>query len=103
MEKINFNDKCFELLSEVPEGKVTTYKEIARALNTKAYRAVGRVMAKNKNLIFMPCHRVVRNDGKVGGYAMGINKKINLLQKEGIAIINGMVIDFKDKFHSFSK
>ena len=100
---MNFNDKCFDLLFKIPKGKVTTYKEIARALNPKAYRAVGRVMAKNKNLIFMPCHRVVRNDGKVGGYAMGINKKINLLQKEGTAIINGMVIDFKDKFHSFSK
>ena len=103
MGKMNFNDKCFDLLFKIPKGKVTTYKEIARALNTKAYRAVGRAMAKNKNLIFMPCHRVVRNDGKVGGYAMGLNKKINLLQKEGIVIINGTVIDFKDKFHSFSK
>ena len=100
---MNFIDKYFELISEVPKGKVTTYKEIARALNTKAYRAVGRAMAKNKNLILLPCHRVIKNDGKVGGYVMGINKKIKLLQKEGISIINGKVEDFTDKFYSFCK
>ena len=98
---MNFIDKCFELISAVPKGKVTTYKEIARALNTKAYRAVGRAMAKNKKLVYIPCHRVIKNDGKIGGYAMGINKKINLLQKEGISIINGKVVDFTDKFYSF--
>ena len=98
---MNFNDKCFELISEVPKGKVTTYKEIARVLNTKAYQAVGRAMAKNKKLVYIPCHRVIKSDGKIGGYAMGINKKINLLQKEGISIINGKVVDFTDKFYSF--
>ena len=98
---MNFNDKCFELISEVPKGKVTTYKEIARVLNTKAYQAVGRAMAKNKKLVYIPCYRVIKSDGKIGGYAMGINKKINLLQKEGISIINGKVVDFTDKFYSF--
>jgi len=98
---MNFNDKCFELISEVPKGKVTTYKEIARVLNTKAYQAVGRAMAKNKKLVYIPCYRVIKSDGKIGGYAMGINKKINLLQKEGIAINNGKVLDFKSIFHSF--
>ena len=60
---MNFNDRCLELLSKIPSGKVTTYKEIAKVLNTKAYRAVGKAMAKNKNLIDVPCHRVVKSDG----------------------------------------
>ena len=44
----NFNEKCYELLKLIPEGKVTTYKEMANALNTKAWRAVGSAMAKNE-------------------------------------------------------
>ena len=75
---MNFNDKCYNLITQIPKGKISTYKEIAKALNTKAYRAVGNAMAKNPNLIFVPCHRVIRSDGSIGGYALGINKKINL-------------------------
>ena len=55
-----FEARCYELLKLIPKGKVTTYGEIARALNTKAYQAVGNAMAKNKNLFVIPCHRVIR-------------------------------------------
>ncbi|WP_455219199.1 MGMT family protein, partial [Kaarinaea lacus] len=71
----DFSEKCYELLKLIPEGKVTTYSEIARALNTRAWRAVGSAMAKNKYLFVIPCHRVVRSDGSIGQYALGPDKK----------------------------
>ena len=92
---MNFNQKCYKLLSQIPEGKISTYKEIANALNTKAYRAVGNAMAKNPNTIIVPCHRVIKSNGVIGGYALGINKKISLLKNEGIIIKNRDVVDFQ--------
>ena len=93
----NFNERCYELLKLIPEGKVTTYAEIARALNTRAWRAVGSAMAKNKSLFVIPCHRVVRSDGAIGQYALGSDKKAQLLVDEGVSVSNGKVTDL-DKF-----
>ena len=87
----DFNKRCYELLKTVPKGKVTTYKEIASASNTKAYRAVGSAMRKNQNAPIIPCHRVIKSDGKIGMYSGGIKKKIKLLEKEGIEIINNKI------------
>ncbi len=98
----NFNKKCYELLKLIPEGKVTTYKEIANALNTKAWRAVGQAMAKNKRLIVIPCHRVVRNDGAIGQYALGSDIKADLLLKEGVAVTNGKVAGIEKFMHKFT-
>ena len=98
---MNFNQQCYELLSKIPEGKISTYKEIAKALNTKAYRAVGKAMAKNPNIINTPCHRIIRSNGSVGGYVLGVNKKISLLKKEGITINRGKVVDYKLIIYSF--
>ena len=98
----SFNEKCYELLKRIPEGKVTTYGEMARALNTRAWRAVGSAMAKNKNLLVIPCHRVVRSDGTVGQYALGSDKKSVLLQNEGVEISNGKVKDLGRYMHIFA-
>ena len=98
-----FNDRCYELLKRIPEGKVTTYSEIARALNTKAWRAVGSAMAKNKNLIVIPCHRVIRSDGTIGQYALGSEKKAQLLSDEGVAVSNGKVKDLDKFMHRFAE
>jgi methylated-DNA-[protein]-cysteine S-methyltransferase len=98
---MNFNQKCYKLLSQIPEGKISTYKEIANVLNTKAYRAVGNAMAKNPNPIIVPCHRVINNNGFIGGYALGIDKKISLLKNEGITIRKRKVVDFKRYIYSF--
>ena len=97
----NFNQRCYELLKLIPEGKVTTYGEMARALDTKAWRAVGSAMAKNKNLFVIPCHRVVRSDGCIGQYALGADKKSELLITEGITVKNGKV-NLKEFMHRFS-
>ena len=99
---MNFNQQCYKLLSQIPEGKISTYKEIAKALSTKAYRAVGNAMAKNPNPIITPCHRVINNNGLIGGYGLGVDKKIILLQKEGITIRNGRVVGYKKIIHSFA-
>ena len=72
---MNFNEKCYKLLSKIPEGKISTYQEIAKALNTKAYRAVGNAMARNPNPIDVPCHRIINSNGLIGGYALGTKKK----------------------------
>ena len=98
----NFNEKCYELLKLIPEGKVTTYSEIARALNTKAWRAVGSAMAKNNNLFIVPCHRVVRSDGTIGEYALGSNKKAELLLNEGVEVSGGKVRNLDKFFYRFS-
>jgi methylated-DNA-[protein]-cysteine S-methyltransferase len=104
MNNINssFNKKCYELLKRIPEGKVTTYKEMANALNTKAWRAVGNAMAKNKNLFVIPCHRVVRSDGSIGDYALGPDKKSTLLEEEGVMILNGKVKDLDKYMYKFT-
>jgi len=98
---ISFDERCYQLLKLIPEGKVTTYGEIARALNTKAWRAVGSAMAKNKNLFVIPCHRVVRSDGSIGQYILGSDKKANLLMEEGVEIVNGKVKDMGKFIYRF--
>jgi len=80
----SFNERCYTLLRRVPNGKVTTYKALARALGTKAYRAVGQAMNKNPYAPQVPCHRVIAADGSIGGFAHGTNKKRAMLKKEGI-------------------
>ncbi len=93
--------KLYELLSQIPKGQVTTYGELARKLKTKGYRAVGKIVGLNPNAPKVPCHRVVRSDGGLGGYAFGIDKKIEILTKEGIKIENGKVLDFAKKLYKF--
>ncbi|MEK6915121.1 MAG: MGMT family protein [Nanoarchaeota archaeon] len=84
---MNFNEKCYEILKTIPKGKVTTYKLIAKKLNSKAYRAVGNAMNKNPyDTNIYPCHRVISSSGKIGGYAQGTEAKIKRLKSEGIQI-----------------
>ena len=97
----NFNKRCYQKLALIPKGMVSTYTEIAKSLNSKAYRAVGNAMANNPHPLSVPCHRIIRSDGSLGGYALGISKKIQLLKKEGIKIKNNKVLDFESKFFRF--
>ncbi len=86
--KKSFNGRCYQLLKKVPRGKVTTYGAIARVLKSKAYRAVGNAMNKNPDAPKFPCHRVVKNNGEIGGFASSTKNKIKMLRREGIEIIN---------------
>ena len=99
--KENFSSRCYELLKKVPKGKVTTYKDLAHALHTKAYRAVGTAMNKNPHAPIVPCHRVVNSDGRVGQFAHGTKKKIEMLKKERIKVEKGKIVDFEKKLHRF--
>lgn len=87
----SFNERCYSALRRVPKGKVTTYKALAGAVGTKAYRAVGNAMNKNPYAPEVPCHRVISADGSLGGFASGLKNKVAMLQKEGVEIVNGRV------------
>jgi methylated-DNA-[protein]-cysteine S-methyltransferase len=83
MEK-KFSEKVYEVVSKIPSGKTLTYKEVAiKTGNPKAYRAVGNILNKNYNPN-IPCHRVVRSDGKTGGYNRGADEKVKKLKYEGV-------------------
>ena len=102
----NFNEQCYELLRQVPKGKVTTYKEIANALNTSAYRAVGNAMRNNPYAPKTPCHRCVGSNGTLGGFrgkttGFEIDDKVKMLTEEGIDIRNGKIQNFSDVLHRF--
>jgi len=99
--KKTFNEKCYEILLKVPKGKVTTYKNIANALNTKAYRAVGNAMNKNPYAPKVPCHRVVGSNGSLVGYAGGLKRKTEMLKNEGVKIEKGKVKDFANVVFDF--
>ena len=78
----SFSKKVYEVVGKIPKGSVLTYKEVAkRSGNEKASRAVGNILNKNYNPN-IPCHRVIRSDGKIGGYNRGEKKKKQILRKE---------------------
>lgn len=84
-----FQLDVLDLVSRIPKGKVTTYKELAIALGRPhAWRAVANALAKNPHPVKIPCHRVVRSDGGVGGYQLGAAQKEKLLVAEGIEVVN---------------
>jgi methylated-DNA-[protein]-cysteine S-methyltransferase len=87
----SFNERCYALLRQVPRGKVTTYRGLAHALGTKAYRAVGNAMNKNPYFPEVPCNRVINSDGRLGGFASGLKEKIKLLKQEGIEIVDNKI------------
>ena len=98
----SFYGKIYALTKKIPRTKVTTYKELAQTLNSKAYRAVGAAMKCNPNAPTVPCHRVIYSDGNVGNYsaAGGVKKKIKMLRKEGVEAVDGK-IDLKKYLHRF--
>lgn len=80
---MTFREKVFDIVREIPRGKVLTYQEVARlAGSPRAFRAVGNILTTNYNPD-IPCHRVIRSDGGMGGYNRGIEKKKQLLKEEG--------------------
>lgn len=95
------NISCFEkevyaVCRKIPKGKLSTYKAIAKAVdNPLAVRAVGNALHRNPYAPAVPCHRVIRSDGRIGGFAHGQKKKEALLRKEGIQIVGGMVDDLR--------
>lgn len=82
--KNSFSERVLKAVRKIPAGKTLTYKEVAKlAGSKKAFRAVGNILNKNYNPE-IPCHRVIKTNGEIGGYNRGKNKKINLLKREGV-------------------
>ena len=102
-----FADKAYDLLKKVPKGRVTTYKEIAHALETRAYRGVGQAMRRNPYAPQVPWHRVVATSGRIGGFqgktsGTAIQKKIKMLKNEGVEFRGGKIKNFEEVLFRFS-
>lgn len=102
MKKITkFQSLVYEAVKKIPRGKVSTYGEIALAIGKpRAMRAVGNALNCNPFAPQVPCHRVVRSDGGVGGFAGGSKKKIMMLEREKVKIEKGKIVDFEKRLFS---
>lgn len=82
-KNLSFREKVLGIVAKIPRGSVMTYKEVATtAGNGRASRAVGAILKTNYNPN-IPCHRVVRSDGGLGGYNRGVGRKKKILTEEG--------------------
>ncbi len=100
---LTFNEKVWKIITKIPKGKVSTYKDVAHALNTRAYRAVGTALSKNPDAPHTPCHRIVNSDGRIGNYSGGDGTvtKIALLTSEGIEFENDKVKNLSKVLYTF--
>lgn len=99
----DFQRQVWRLTAKIPAGRVTTYALLARALGRpRAARAVGNALHKNPDAPKVPCHRVVKSDGFVGGYAFGSSVKSRKLRREGLKIDRqNFIADFLDICYNF--
>lgn len=89
---VSFQERAYNITKNIPRGKALSYKKVAElAGKPRAWRAVGNALNKNTDFRLIPCHRVIKSDGSIGGYRKGLRKKIALLKKEGIIIKDGKI------------
>jgi len=103
---MNFDEKVWKLMERIPKGRVTTYGEIAKKLDTKAYRAVGNACRKNPYAPRVPCHRVVRSDGTIGGFGgktsgKSVEEKTRMLRNENVEVKDGKIVNFGEVLFRF--
>ena len=88
------NKDVYDLLLKIPPGKVSTYGDVAKALgHPLSSRLIGKILGDNPDPIKVPCHRIVKSDGKIGGYKLGTEMKKELLEKEGISFVNETTVE----------
>jgi methylated-DNA-[protein]-cysteine S-methyltransferase len=97
---MRFDERIWTLMRKIPKGRVTTYKILAQQINSRAYRAVGNACRRNPYAPSVPCHRVVKSDGEIGGFAGAtsgrqIRRKIWMLRREGVKVKRGRVVNFE--------
>lgn len=90
-DKSDFKSKVLQEVAKIPYGEVRTYKQISESIGTKAYRAVGTAIGRNHLPIIIPCHRVVKSDLHVSGFFGGTEMKKEMLENEGICIVDGKI------------
>jgi len=84
-----FQLKVWEALLQIPTGSLSTYSKIAKSVgSSKGQRAVGTAVGKNPILYIIPCHRVIAQNGKIGGFYWGTEKKIELLNAENAGYLH---------------
>ena len=99
---MNLENRVYKKLKQVPSGKITTYGELARAIGLEnGQRIIGKIMKVNPLPVIIPCHRVVKSNGDIGGYAFGVDIKKNMLTKEGICIKKNKIENFENLFFKF--
>ena len=100
----NFKERVYLACQKIPKGKVSTDKIIAKFIGSPSVvRAVGNALNKNTNTKEIPCHRVVRSNGFVGGYAFGVKRKAEMLNKEGIIISKNGKVDLEKYLFYFKR
>lgn len=78
-----FAQQVYKVVANIPKGEVLTYRQVAELTgHPQASRAVGNILNKNRDPL-VPCHRVIRSDGKIGGFAFGTERKTQKLKEEG--------------------
>ena len=93
---MKIEERVYTKLLQVPKGYIVTYGDLAKAVNVQnGQRLIGRIMRNNPFPVIIPCHRVVKSNGDIGGFAFGINIKKNLLLNEGIQTNKNKIVDFK--------
>ena len=92
----SFQSQCYEALQKVPSGTVISYSGLAEMVGRpKAHRAVGNAMNKNPFAPKVPCHRVVKSNGDLGGFSSGSRLKIKRLLLEGVKVVDNKIVDFE--------
>ncbi len=99
---LSIEEQVYMLVSSIPKGMVSTYKDVAVALGRPDIsRLIGRILSRNPDPIAVPCHRVVMSDGSIGGYIYGTDVKEELLRREGVMVEDGVIKDFEYVRFSF--
>ncbi len=79
-----FQQKVYDALLLIPRGKVTTYKILWDFIGCRSAQAIGQALTRNPDAPEVPCHRVIKTDGTIGGYAFWISEKRSILDVEGV-------------------
>ncbi|MEA2056006.1 MAG: MGMT family protein [Candidatus Thermoplasmatota archaeon] len=96
---MNISEYTYHLVKQIPKGRVSTYGAVAKALGNKGYaRVVGKHMNKNPDADTMPCFKIVKSNGGLGGFGLGIEDKIRRLKEDGISVKDGKIVNFKKVF-----
>jgi len=96
---MNITEYTYYLVRQIPKGRISTYGAVAKALGNKGYaRAVGKYMNQNPNADTMPCFKIVKSDGSLGGFGLGIEDKIRRLSEDGMEVKDGKIVNFKKVF-----
>ncbi|HSW96699.1 MAG TPA: MGMT family protein [Candidatus Saccharimonadales bacterium] len=92
--------RIYELVAQIPKGKVATYGQVARIAGVNP-RVVGFAMNGNKDMKRVPCHRVVSTDGSLRGYALGLDLKHQKLVEEGVSFLPNGYVDLEKSLYTF--